>query len=93
MPEMDYREGEGPVLPPLRSVADIRSLQLDRLGSEIAPILQTVRGVRQSLAHDGFADCSLIGFAGGTRRNHRAGKVMEQSRAASFDHLVGAAKN
>jgi uroporphyrinogen decarboxylase len=97
---LDYREGEGPVLPPLRSAADIRSLQLERLGSEIAPILQTVRGVRHSLAHEGFADCSLIGFAGapftvacymvegGGSRDFAATRTMAYAEPVQFGQLM-----
>jgi len=40
------------------------SLELERLRSAIGPILQTVQGVRRSLASEGFTGCSLIGFAG-----------------------------
>jgi uroporphyrinogen decarboxylase len=61
---LDYREGEGPVLPPLRSAGDLRLLRPARLASAIAPILEAVRRVRHVLAHEGFAECSLIGFAG-----------------------------
>jgi uroporphyrinogen decarboxylase len=59
-----YREGEGPVLPPIRGEADVRSLDLGRLPQAIVPILETVRQARAKLAHEGFADCALIGFAG-----------------------------
>src|SRR5262245_57340899 len=52
---LDYREGQGPVLPPLRSTADIGSLKLGRLEPAIRPILQTVDGVRRGLAVEGFA--------------------------------------
>ena len=97
---LDYREGEGPVLPPLRSAADIRALRLERLGSAIAPILQTVRGVRHSLAHEGFADCSLIGFAGapftvacymvegGGSRDFAATRMMAYAEPVQFGQLM-----
>jgi uroporphyrinogen decarboxylase len=61
---LEYREGEGPVLPPLRSATDVQSLRLERLGSAVAPTLEAVRRVRLGLAAEGFADCALIGFAG-----------------------------
>lgn len=59
---LEYREGEGPVLPPLRALDHLRP---DCVASCIAPILQTVRLVRSGLADEGFGDCALIGFAGG----------------------------
>jgi uroporphyrinogen decarboxylase len=97
---LDYREGEGPVLPPLRSRADIGSLQLERLGSAIRPILQTVQGVCHSLATEGFAGCSLIGFAGapftvacymvegGGSRDFAATRTMAHAEPALFGQLM-----
>ena len=58
---LDYREGEGPVLEPIRSAADLEKLSLARLGERIAPVLATVSGVRAAQP----AECTLIGFAGG----------------------------
>ncbi|HEY1934478.1 MAG TPA: uroporphyrinogen decarboxylase [Acetobacteraceae bacterium] len=59
-----FREGEGPVLPPLRSAADVAALEPGRVSAAIAPILQTVRQVRAGLAREGFQGTTLIGFAG-----------------------------
>src|SRR4051794_39557265 len=42
---LEYREGEGPVLPPLRTAADVRTLLPERVPAAIAPILETVRRV------------------------------------------------
>ncbi len=97
---LDYREGEGPVLPPLRSVADIGSLKLERLASAIRPILQTVRVVRRGLADEGFASCSLIGFAGapftvacymvegGGSRDFAATRTMAHAQPMLFGQLM-----
>jgi len=59
-----YREGEGPVLPPLRDAAAVRALRPDGVRKAIQPILETVRLVRSGLQEEGFSTCSLIGFAG-----------------------------
>jgi uroporphyrinogen decarboxylase len=59
-----YREGEGPVLPPLRSAAEVAALDLSRLSAAIAPVVQTVRQVRRALGKEGFTRAALIGFAG-----------------------------
>jgi uroporphyrinogen decarboxylase len=59
-----FREGEGPVLPPLRSAADMAALDPGRVSAAIAPILQTVRQVRAGLTSEGFHSTALIGFAG-----------------------------
>jgi uroporphyrinogen decarboxylase len=61
---LEYREGEGPVLPPLRDQAGVAALDPQRVAEAIAPIQETVRLVRKGLAAEGFADCTLIGFAG-----------------------------
>jgi uroporphyrinogen decarboxylase len=59
-----YREGEGPVLPPLRDAAAVQALRPDRVRTAIEPIMETVRLVRSALVEEGLSACSLIGFAG-----------------------------
>jgi uroporphyrinogen decarboxylase len=58
---LDFREGEGPVLPKLRDAAGIEALDPARVPEAIAPILETVRRVRAALPEQ----VALIGFAGG----------------------------
>lgn len=58
---LEYKEGEGPVMPRLTTEADLLPLDMARLPSGIAPILETVRRCRAALS-DATA---LIGFAGG----------------------------
>src|SRR5580692_6704770 len=60
-----YKEGEGPVLPPLRDAQGIAALRPERVADAVAPIMETVRGVRAGLAREGFNQTALIGFAGG----------------------------
>jgi len=59
-----YKEGEGPVLPPLRDAAGIAALDPARVAAAVAPVMQTVRLVRAGLEAEGFAATTLIGFAG-----------------------------
>ena len=54
-----FSEGEGPVLPPIRTAAGLAALDRSRLAGAIAPILETVRRVRADVG-----DAALIGFAG-----------------------------
>ncbi len=61
--EVDYRDGEGPVLPALQETSDLASLRPERMLERIAPILQTVRQVAGALAAD-HPKTALIGFAG-----------------------------
>lgn len=57
---VEYREGEGPVLRPVRSAGELAKLSLDRLQDRLAPVYETVRRLSRSLA----PDVALIGFAG-----------------------------
>ncbi len=59
-----YREGEGPVMPPLRDAAGIAALDPDRVAVAVAPVMETVSRVRAGLQAEGFATTALIGFAG-----------------------------
>jgi len=54
-----FSEGEGPVLPPLRTSEDLAKLDRSKLQGAIEPILDTVRRVRAEVG-----DATLIGFAG-----------------------------
>jgi uroporphyrinogen decarboxylase len=97
---LEYREGEGPVLPPLRDEAALNALRLDRVAGAVAPILETVRLVRARLADEGFARCALIGFAGapftvacymvegGGSRDFAATRTMAYTRPELFDRLI-----
>ena len=61
---LEYREGEGPVLPPLRDEAAFRTLDPARVAAKTAPVMEAVRQVRLGLTKEGFNDTTLIGFAG-----------------------------
>ena len=57
---LTYREGEGPVLEPLRSRQDLRSLDAGRLHDHLAPVYETVARLARELP----PETALIGFAG-----------------------------
>jgi uroporphyrinogen decarboxylase len=59
---LEFKEGEGPVLEPVRTGEAILRLQgvADRFLSNVAPVFETVRRVSKSLP----LDTALIGFAG-----------------------------
>ncbi|WP_158932247.1 uroporphyrinogen decarboxylase [Acidisphaera sp. S103] len=61
---LEFREGEGPVLPKLHDEAGVAALDPSRVADRVAPVMETVRLVRTGLATEGFADTTLIGFAG-----------------------------
>ncbi|GAB6052451.1 uroporphyrinogen decarboxylase [Magnetospira thiophila] len=58
--KVEFREGEGPVLQPIRSAAELQALSLDGLLDHMAPIFETVR----RLSHEIPETTALIGFAG-----------------------------
>ena len=59
-----FKEGEGPVLPPICDEAAFRLLDRSRLVEKTAPVMETVRQVRAALTREGFDSTALIGFAG-----------------------------
>jgi uroporphyrinogen decarboxylase len=61
---LEFKEGEGPVLPQLRDEAGVAALDPSRVAVRVAPVMETVRLVRAGLAAEGFAGTTLIGFAG-----------------------------
>ncbi len=95
-----FKEGEGPVLPPLRDQAGLDALDPDRLAAAVAPIMETVRRVRAGLAGEGFKQTALIGFAGapftvacymvegGGSRDFAATRALAYANPALFDALM-----
>ena len=61
---LEFKEGEGPVLPRLRDAAGLAALDPARVADKVAPVMETVRLVRAGLVAEGFAGTTLIGFAG-----------------------------
>ncbi|HEX3994135.1 MAG TPA: uroporphyrinogen decarboxylase [Acetobacteraceae bacterium] len=61
---LEYRDGEGPVLPPIRDEATFRLLDPARLAEKTAPVMEAIRQVRAGLTREGFGATALIGFAG-----------------------------
>jgi uroporphyrinogen decarboxylase len=59
--DLRFAEGEGPILQPIKTRADLHALSLENGIAGTAPILETVRLVRAGLP----AQTALIGFAGG----------------------------
>lgn len=58
--KLEYREGEGPVLDPIRDGAAVAALTLDKIDDRLAPVYETVERVAGALPEE----TALIGFAG-----------------------------
>lgn len=55
-----YKEGEGPVLEPVRSAKEVSKLNFDNLHNRLNPVYETVNRLSGSIP----SHCALIGFAG-----------------------------
>jgi len=58
--QVAFKEGEGPVLAPIRSAKDLDGLDLSGLHQRMAPVYATVSGLSKAIP----ATTALIGFAG-----------------------------
>lgn len=98
--DVAFREGEGPVLPPLRTEAEVVALDCARLTEAIAPIAEAVRRIRLALAKEAFTATTLIGFAGapftvacymvegGGSRDFAATRTMAYAEPRLFSSLI-----
>ena len=57
---LDYKEGEGPILEPIRNVAELSALSMDNLHTRVGPVYETVGRLAEELPDN----VTLIGFAG-----------------------------
>lgn len=80
-----FKEGEGPVLPPIRDMAGVQALDLTRLPEAITPILETVERTRAGLP----AETTMIGFAGSPFTV--ACYMVEGGGSKDFHHIRGMA--
>ena len=97
---LEYREGEGPVLPPLRDEAALNGLRLTGWQKRSRRFSKRCGAPGAGLADEGFADCALIGFAGapftvacyavegGGSRDFAATRTMAYTQPALFDRLI-----
>ena len=58
--QVAFKEGEGPVLDPIRSAGDLRQLSLDGFHERVVPVYETVSRIAEALPKE----TTLIGFAG-----------------------------
>lgn len=96
---LEFREGTGPVMDPIRSEADLDRLSIERSVEAVAPILETVSRVRRALGTD-FPDTALIGFAGspftvacymvdgGGSKDFVETRTLSYRQPALFDRLI-----
>ena len=56
-----FKEGEGPVLTPIRSSDDLSLLSLSKISDHLEPVMETIRGVVSEVPEN----IAVIGFCGG----------------------------
>jgi len=61
---LEFVKGEGPKLPPVQSLEEIKPFFDADIHQTLEPIYETVKTVRAMLDNEGFNDTALIGFAG-----------------------------
>lgn len=93
---LDYRDGEGPVLEPIRSLDELERFDGSAFIDRVAPVWRTVERVKTVLAEN----VALIGFAGapwtvasymvegGSSRDFAAVKLWAFSDPESFGGLI-----
>ncbi|MFL5281148.1 MAG: uroporphyrinogen decarboxylase [Rhodopila sp.] len=98
---LEFKEGGGPVLPPLRDEAGVAALDPSRVAGRVAPIMETVRLIQSGMKQEGFDETTtLIGFAGapftvacymvegGGSRDFAAVRGMAYTQPAVFQRLM-----
>lgn len=91
-----FKEGEGPVLDPIKDENDINFLKVDAIEKNLAPVFETVRGLSEAIPET----TALIGFAGapwtvatymlegGSSKDFATAKDWMFSRPAAFGKLM-----
>jgi uroporphyrinogen decarboxylase len=95
-----FKEGEGPVLPPLRDEAAFNALDPSRLAEKTAPVMEAIRQIRSGMTREGFDGTALIGFAGAPftvacymiegagSRDFAATRTMAYQNPSLFDRII-----
>ncbi len=62
--KLEFMEGEGPKLEPLRTAKDIAALSTKSFEKNLEPVYAAIKSTREKMKTEGFAQTALIGFAG-----------------------------
>lgn len=61
---LEFQQGEGPVLDPVRTGTQLDALGFDAFDQVLEPVFEAIRQTRAGLVREGFSQTALIGFAG-----------------------------
>lgn len=93
--KLRYADGEGPVMPPIRTEIDVDALNLASVAATVAPVWETVRRVAADIG-----EATLIGFSGAPftvacymveghgSRDFAAARVMAYQDPVLFSRLI-----
>lgn len=97
---VQFEEGRGPVLEPIRSPDDLPRLNRQNFETVLEPVYHAAKEVRSMLTKEGFNDTALIGFSGspwtlacymiegGSSKDYVAPKLWAYSDPLSFGELI-----
>ncbi|MGB4107513.1 MAG: uroporphyrinogen decarboxylase [Alphaproteobacteria bacterium] len=82
--KLEFAEGEGPKLEPVRNASDLAALGTGAFGKNLAPVYAAIEATRAKMKTEGFAQTALIGFAGAPWTV--AAYMIEGSGSKDFHH-------
>lgn len=62
--KLEFVEGEGPKLDPLKTVSDFSRLNFSKFDATLSPVYAALRETKSQLQSGGYASTALIGFCG-----------------------------
>src|ERR1700754_4954730 len=62
--KLEFMEGEGPKLDPIKNSNDLMRLGFRNFESQLSPVYEALRLTKNSLKNGGFSQAALIGFCG-----------------------------
>ena len=98
--KLEFVEGEGPKLEPLKTGADIAKLNYRDFKTKLSPVYEALGNVRSALQAEGFLHTATIGFAGapwtvacymiegGSSKDFHAVKKMAYGDPDNFSALI-----
>ena len=97
---LDFVEGEGPKLDPVRTISDLEKLSFDDFEKTLTPVYEALKTVRAKLQKENYNKTALIGFCGapwtvacymvegGGSRDFLNVKMMALKNPALFEKLI-----
>ena len=97
---LDFVQGEGPKLDPIRDGSGVARLNFSQFEGKLSPVYEALGGVRSALVAEGYGETATIGFAGapwtvatymvegGSSRDFIETKRMAYAHYEDFQNLI-----